>query len=66
MTNQCELLLRRLYDTERRLPERNYAKDHSFDEWRLCFFDERGHHIIEGEYVPWEGTQASQNQIVTM
>lgn len=23
----------RLYETERQLPNRNYAKDHSFDEW---------------------------------
>lgn len=32
-------LLRRLYDTERRLQERNFAKDHSFEEWlgrELC------------------------------
>ena len=26
-------LLRRLYDTERRLDERNFAKGHSFEEW---------------------------------
>lgn len=29
-----ELLLRELYETERRLPERNYAHGHSFDEWK--------------------------------
>jgi hypothetical protein len=26
-------LLRQLYNTERGLPDRNYAKDHSFEEW---------------------------------
>lgn len=26
-------LLRRIYELERGLPERNYAKDHSFEEW---------------------------------
>ena len=25
-------LLRELYETERKLPERNFAKDHSFEE----------------------------------
>lgn len=24
---------RYMYELERRLPERNYAKDHSFEEW---------------------------------
>lgn len=27
------VLLRRIYDTERQLPNRNFAKDHSFEEW---------------------------------
>lgn len=27
------LLLWRLYETERQLPNRNFAKDHSFEEW---------------------------------
>ena len=31
---QFDLLLRRLYDTERQLKERNFAKSHSFSEWR--------------------------------
>lgn len=26
-------LLKELYETERQLPNRNYAKDHSFEEW---------------------------------
>lgn len=30
----CETVLaRRLYDLERQSRERNYAKDHSFEEW---------------------------------
>jgi len=29
-----ELLYRRLYETERKLPNRNFAKDHSYEEWR--------------------------------
>lgn len=28
-----ELLLRQLYETEKRLDERNFAKGHSFEEW---------------------------------
>lgn len=30
---QSRLVLKRLFDTERRLPNRNFAKDHSFEEW---------------------------------
>lgn len=26
-------VLRELYDTQRQLPERNFAKDHTFEEW---------------------------------
>ena len=28
-----ETILRRLYDTERKLPERNFAHGHSYEEW---------------------------------
>ena len=31
------LLLRRIYDLERELPNRNFAKGHSFSEWRDRF-----------------------------
>jgi hypothetical protein len=34
-----ELLLRRLYETERKLPNRNFAKGHSFEEW--CYEQRR-------------------------
>jgi hypothetical protein len=33
-TLTVELLLRRLYETERRLDERNSAKGHSYGEWK--------------------------------
>lgn len=33
MTLTESLLLRRLYETEQQLQERNFAKDHSFEEW---------------------------------
>lgn len=26
-------LLKEIYEAERQLPERNFAKDHSFEEW---------------------------------
>jgi hypothetical protein len=35
------LAARRVYDLERELPNRNYAKDHSFEEWYAHNF-ERG------------------------
>lgn len=57
LAHNYELLLRRLYDTERKLPERNYAHDHSFAEWRVDPFGERGYHIIEGVREPWKGTE---------
>lgn len=33
MTPTESLLMRRIYELERQLPNRNYAKDHSFEEW---------------------------------
>lgn len=33
MTPMEAILLRRIYDTERQLLERNFAKGHSFEEW---------------------------------
>ncbi len=33
MTLTERLLLEKLYATERKQDNRNYAKDHSFDEW---------------------------------
>jgi translation initiation factor 2 alpha subunit (eIF-2alpha) len=38
--NVDKIILRRLYDSERLQPNRNYAKDHSFDEW-LDYYTER-------------------------
>lgn len=32
-TEQDRSLLRELYETQRELPNRNFARDHSFEEW---------------------------------
>ena len=48
-------LLYQLYRTERRLPQRNYAKDHSFDEWRE---HEQGLRFVQAHLVTGRGRMA--------
>lgn len=57
---QYELLLRRLYDTERWLDPHSYARHHSFTEWRVDPFGECGYHIIEGVKERWAESQPSK------
>lgn len=33
MTKETRLILYRLYELERSLPHRTFARDHNFDEW---------------------------------
>lgn len=37
MCAQCELILRELYEAQKKLAERNFAHGHSYAEWRDYF-----------------------------